>query len=337
MSLQPQGFTFDRVVGRSVELRQAIDFARRVTQAHTSTVLLLGETGTGKEMFARGIHYEGRNAAAPFVAINCAAIPDALLESELFGHEAGAFTGARVRKTGLMELAGCGTLFLDEVHQLPLNVQPKLLRALEERRIRRLGATQEVSIDCRIMAASNVALERAVEDGEFRLDLFYRLNVLRLEIPSLRQRRGDVEVLARYFLSEMAREHEQTPKTLSSDAQVLLQAHAWPGNVRELKNVIERAHVLSGASKIIEAAHLLIQRRTSRSTLMSGAPLAGEIEIPLSGKSLREIEREAVHLTLSATGGNQSRAAKLLGISRPTLARILREMSSDSIRLVEAS
>ncbi len=337
MIAAPQGFTFDRVIGRSVELRQAIDIARRVAQAPTSTVLLVGETGTGKEMFARGVHYEGRNGAAPFVAINCAAIPDTLLESELFGHEAGAFTGARTRKLGLMELAGSGTLFLDEVHQLPLNLQAKLLRVLEERRVRRLGATQEVSIDCRIIAASNVSIENAVDDGFFRVDLFYRLNVLRVDIPPLRQRRGDVSILARHFITETHRDHAPHARSLTPDALAKLVAHSWPGNVRELKNVIERALVLCGGATSIDESHLLIQQRVARAALSHGGPLAGEIEIPMSGKSLREVEREAVQLTLRATNGNQSKAARLLCISRPTLARILREIDSQTIRLVDAS
>lgn len=338
MSAIRQGFSFDRVIGRSPELRQAIDLARRVAGAHSSTVLLIGETGTGKEMFARGIHYEGSNASAPFVAINCAAIPDTLLESELFGHEAGAFTGARVRKLGLMELAGCGTLFLDEVHHLPLNLQPKLLRALEDRRVRRLGGTQEIAIECRVIAASNVSIERAVDEGNFREDLFYRLNVLRVDIPPLRIRRGDLEILARHFLGEFAREHEAPVKHLTPEAVALIRGHSWPGNVRELKNVIERAYVLSGPGASIEPAHFLIQRRVARSSLTSAAPLAGEIEVPVTGRTMREIEQEAVRLTLHATNGNQSRAAKLLGISRPTLARIMRDTATDdAIRLADVS
>ncbi|MEO7454876.1 MAG: sigma 54-interacting transcriptional regulator [Gemmatimonadaceae bacterium] len=337
MAERQQGFTFDRVIGGSAGLRDTISAARRLAQTHSSTVLLIGETGTGKELFARGIHCEGHNAGAPFVAINCAAIPDTLLESELFGHESGAFTGAGNRKVGLMELAGTGTLFLDEVHQLPMHVQPKLLRALEERRVRRLGGHQEIEIECRIIAASNVSIEHAVEDGSFRADLFYRLNVLRLDIPPLRDRRDDVETLARHFLDVMCREHGAPLKHLTPDALELLRTHAWPGNVRELKNVIERACVVGGSNARVEQTHLSIQRRVARLTGLSGAPLAGEIEVPLAGKPLRDIEREAVQLTLRATSGNQSKAARLLGISRPTLARIMREGMPTPIRLVDAS
>ena len=325
-------FTFDAVVGASKPLRAAIEMARLFARARLSTVLLVGETGTGKELFARGIHCEGANAAAPFVAVNCAAIPESLLESELFGHEAGAFTGAVGRKHGLMELAGCGTLFLDELHHLPARLQPKLLRALEERRIRRLSGSHEITIECRVIAATNVAIEDSVEEGLFREDLFYRLNVLRVDIPPLRDRGADVEVLARYFLHELARTHRLPPKTLGQDAAKALRAHGWPGNVRELRNVMERAMMLSGASDEVEAGHLVIQKRSIRSADARdrGVRVIGEIAITEAGKSLAEIEREAATLTLELTKGNQSAAARLLGISRPTLARILRSSAQSA-------
>ena len=328
----PDGFSFDRIVGASASLRGAIEMARKIAGARLTTVMLVGETGTGKELFARGIHCEGPNASAPFVAVNCAAIPESLLESELFGHEAGAFTGARVRKHGLMELAGCGTLFLDEVHHLPFALQPKLLRALEERRVRRLGGTQEIAIECRVIAATNVAIERAVEAGEFREDLFYRLNVLRVDIPALRERAGDVARLARHFLEQHTREQDRAEKSLAPDALELLLAHSWPGNVRELKNVIERATVLSGDDAVVHATHIMLQRRSGRP---NSHDVVGEIEIPLSGKTMEQIEQEAVQLTLQLTNGNQSKAARILGISRPTLARITR--TSRLVRMDEAS
>lgn len=327
-AIAPVPFSLDQILGVSAELREAVAVARLVARARLTTVLLVGETGTGKELFARGIHCGGADAAAPFVAINCAAIPDSLLESELFGHEAGAFTGAQARKHGLMELAGCGTLFLDELHQLPPALQPKLLRALEERRIRRLGGAHEIPIECRIIAATNIAIEDAVEDGIFREDLFYRLNVLRVDIPPLRHRTGDVDLLARHFLAESGAAHGSCPKVLAPDASAALQAHAWPGNVRELRNVMERAAVLSGNEREIRLPHLLIQQRSARpGAAVDAAGLAGQIAIPPSGKSLAAIEREAALLTLELTGGNRSRAAAILGISRPTLARILRDAS----------
>ena len=319
-------FGFQNVVGESAALRDAVALAVRVARARRTTVLLIGETGTGKELFARGIHYASSAVDEPFVAINCAAIPDSLLESELFGHEKGAFTGAHARKLGLLELAGSGTLFLDEVHHLPPMLQPKLLRALESRRVRRLGAVEEHDIDCRIVAAASPLLEQVVASGEFREDLYYRLNVFSLTLPALRHRPEDIEGIARHFLSHETREH-QRQKTLSEDAIAALQLHRWPGNVRELKNVIERAAILSAESPVVRAEHLMIQRRTARTAASPGASdagtedVAGEIRIPRGGKSLEDIEREAVALTLKLTGGNQAAAARLLGISRPTLSK----------------
>jgi two-component system nitrogen regulation response regulator GlnG len=248
-----------------------------------------------------------------------AAIPRDLIESELFGHERGAFTGAQTRKQGLLELAGNGTLFLDEVHHLPRQLQPKLLRALESRLVRRLGGLDEFSIECRIIAASSPLLEQVVGSGEFREDLYYRLNVFSITLPPLRERLDDVERLARHFLAEETREYQQ-PKRFADDAVAALLVHRWPGNVRELKNVIERAAILSAESPVVRAEHLMIQRRTTRKVEAVDMGI-GEIRIPREGKLLEEIEREAVALTLKLTNGNQAAAARMLGISRPTLAK----------------
>jgi transcriptional regulator with PAS, ATPase and Fis domain len=315
-------FGFENVVGESAALQEAIRLATRVAAARRTTVLLIGETGTGKELFARGIHYASSSASEPFVAINCAAIPDSLLESELFGHERGAFTGAHARKQGLLELAGSGALFLDEVHHLPQMLQPKLLRALESRQVRPLGGLVEIPIDCRIIAAASPVLEQVVASGEFREDLYYRLNVFSLTLPPLRERPGDIEIIARHFLAHETRDHQQ-PKRLSDDAIAALLVHRWPGNVRELKNVIERAAILCADSPVVRAEHLMIQRRSAQPAANGEASVdtVGEIRIPRSGKLLEEIEREAVALTLKATNGNQAAAARLLGISRPTLAK----------------
>jgi transcriptional regulator with PAS, ATPase and Fis domain len=309
-------FGFQNVIGESPAIREALGLAHTVASARRTTVLLIGETGTGKELFARGIHYASATASEPFVAINCAAIPDSLLESELFGHEKGAFTGAIARKQGLLELAGSGSLFLDEMHHLPRALQPKLLRALESRLVRPLGGLAERAIDCRIIAASSPLLEQVVATGEFREDLYYRLNVFSITLPPLRERPDDIEVIAKHFLELETREY-QRPKHFSNDALAALRVHRWPGNVRELKNVVERAALLSADSLEVRAEHLMIQRRTTRTSDDS----AGEIRIPREGKLMEDIEREAVAVTLRITGGNQAAAARLLGISRPTLAK----------------
>ena len=315
-------FGFQNIVGESIALRDSLTLAQRVAATRRTTVLLIGETGTGKELFARGIHYVSASASEPFVAINCAAIPENLLESELFGHEKGAFTGALARKQGLLELAGGGTLFLDEVHHLPRQLQPKLLRALESRQVRRLGGLNEFHIECRIVAAASPLLEQVVASGEFREDLYYRLNVFSITLPPLRERLDDVELIARHFLTDETREYQQ-PKRFSDDAIAALLVHRWPGNVRELKNVVERAAILSAESPVVRAEHLMIQRRTTRTA--EPVDVAGEIRVPREGKLLADIEREAVALTLKITGGNQAAAARLLGISRPTLAKKMLE------------
>ncbi len=324
-SPNPRVGAFDCIAGKSSSLRQAVEMATLVAAAPRTTVLLIGETGTGKELFARGIHYESAAADAPFVAVNCAAIPESLLEGELFGHEKGAFTGAIARKQGLFELAGEGTLFLDEIHQLPLSLQPKLLRALEARSIRPLGSTREITVRCRILAATNVALEEAVARAEFRPDLYYRLNVFHIAIPALRDREDDVALLATRFLREIATERGGGPRLLGPDAIDALRAHGWPGNVRELRNVIERAAILGGEDGAIRARHLMLQQRSLRNAGPQGDAI-GSIALAREGTTLAAIELEAVRLTLEHTRGNRSAAARMLGISRPTLARLVRAL-----------
>ena len=312
-------FGFQNIAGRSPAIAKALALAHRVADSPRTTVLLLGETGAGKELFARGIHYAGASSEQPFVPVNCAAIPETLLESELFGHERGAFTDARKRKAGLFELAGEGTLFLDEIHQMPMTLQPKLLRVIESRRVRLLGGTEELEIRCRLVAAANPLLEQAVAAGTFREDLFYRLNVFTIHLPPLRERQEDIALIARQCLAESVSDSGRV-KVLSPDALTALYTHRWPGNVRELRNVIERAAILSGDERTIRPEHLLIQRRTA-----SEADFGGEIRIPRAGKSLAAVEREAIQIALRLTGGNRSAAARMLGISRPRLARKLRD------------
>jgi two-component system NtrC family response regulator len=310
------------IVGESRALRDVIVLAKRVALSRSVTVLLVGETGTGKELFARGIHAASPRTADPFVAINCAAIPETLLETELFGHEAGAFTDARTLKRGLFEVAGSGTVFLDEVAELPLKLQAKLLRVVEERKFRRVGATADRSLEARIIAGTNTALEPAVVEGTFRADLFYRLNVARLELPPLRERDGDIGLLARYFVRRHAEDDGPTQLSLARDAIEVLERYRWPGNIRELRNVIERAAVVC-TGDVIEARHLSLQRRSL--VPISAPPTGTMIHIPPEGKSLDSVMHEAIHATVTLTGGNLSAAERILGISRPTLARKLRE------------
>ncbi len=324
-----RAFGFPNIIGNSPALREAVKLASSVAAARRTTVLLIGETGTGKELFSRGIHYASSAANEPFVAINCAAIPEALLESELFGHEKGAFSGAYARKQGLLELAGHGTLFLDEVHHLPRTLQPKLLRALESRRVRRVGGLEEFSIECRIIAAASPHLEQVVASGEFREDLFYRLNVFSIVLPPLRERLDDVQTTAQHFLN-METPSGQPRKEFSPEAMAALVVHRWPGNVRELKNVIERAAILSAGSLVVRPEHLMIQRRTIREAAPEAT--AAEILIPATGRLLEDIEREAVALTLKLTKGNQTAAARILGISRPTLAKKMGRPAPSQIR-----
>ena len=328
-------FGIESIIGDSAALRDALERARKVAASRLTTVLLVGETGTGKELFARGIHYAGPSRGEPFVAVNCAAIPETLLESELFGHEKGAFTDARSQKRGLMELAGHGTLFLDEIGELPRRLQPKLLRVLEDRRVRRLGGLQELDINCRIIAATNLTLHEAVARLEFREDLFYRLNGFRIHLPPLRERDGDVERIGNHFLSDLATQQGLKPKELGPDAILALRQHNWPGNIRELKNVIEHAAILCEGN-VIGADHLMLQQRTSQPASRAANPLR-TITIPPEGKSMDSIEREALRLTLEITHGNRSAAARILGISRPTLARKIRAYHIPDFRAEPAS
>jgi two-component system response regulator HydG len=303
---------FDVILGDSEVLRRTIDQARRAAQHKDVTVLIGGETGTGKELLARALHYDSPRAAAPFVEINCAAIPANLLESELFGHEKGSFTGATSAKPGLLEMGNGGTVFLDEIGHLPLELQPKLLRALENREIRRVGGQQTRKVDVRVVAATHIDLAAAVGRGEFREDLFYRLNVVALVLPPLRERGEDVVLLAQAFVERLAKQYEMPTPPISEEAQAALRALSWPGNVRELRNVIERALVLSppGTLQIVEPP----SRRAAAATRVSPLPFPA---------TLKTITQSAANAMLALVDGNKSEAARRLGISRPRLLRIL--------------
>ena len=304
-------FRFDGVLGNSAALRAALARAARIIPHASVTVLLTGDTGTGKELVARAIHYNGPRQGAPFVDINCAAIPEQLLESELFGHEKGAFTGATVAKPGLFELANGGTLFLDEVGHLPLVLQGKLLRALEERVIRRVGGTRSIPIDVRVIAATHVNLAMAVTRREFREDLFHRLNVVPIELPALRARRDDIPLLARHFLARFASEYGLPVPSLSADAERALSRREWSGNIRELRNLMERTLLLT-SKRTLEAADFAEPESVQ---------LTDE-EIPFPA-TMAAIARAAAQRMLTYCNGNKSDAARRLGISRPRLQRLL--------------
>jgi DNA-binding NtrC family response regulator len=306
-------YTFQGILGDSPALRAALDRAARIIPRGGVTVLIQGETGTGKELLARAIHYNGPRREAPFVDINCAAIPEQLLESELFGHEKGAFTDASSAKPGLFEMAEGGTLFLDEIGHLALPLQGKLLRALEERQIRRVGGTRLTPINVRIVAATHVDLAEASRRGEFREDLYYRLNVVPLELPALRNRRTDIVPLAEHFVGRFANEYDMAPPRLTAAAQQMLKLHYWSGNVRELRNVIERAVLLCDGARI-DTTDLALD------TVRVGTQRSGALPFPAT---LSALTRAAVEEMLRLTDGNKSEAARQLAISRPRLLRLL--------------
>jgi two-component system response regulator HydG len=305
---------FAAIIGHSRALRTMLDQAAKVAAHRDVTVLVGGETGTGKELLARAIHYHSARAAAPFVEINCAAIPANLLESELFGHEKGSFTGAVAAKPGLFEMAHGGTLFLDEVGQLPFELQAKLLRALESREIRRVGGQVIKRIDVRVIGATHLNLSAAVARGEFREDLYYRLNVVALTLPPLRDREEDIELLAETFVTRLAITNRLTVPPLSPEVRAALRGHPWPGNVRELRNAIERALVLSPPGTL-RVEELGLNRGMA-------AEHTREKDLPFPA-DLSTIIRASVALMLKRCGGNKSEAARRLGISRPRLQRLL--------------
>ncbi|MBA2670393.1 MAG: sigma-54-dependent Fis family transcriptional regulator [Gemmatimonadetes bacterium] len=301
---------FAQLIGRSAALRSVLERAGKVVRHGTGTLLITGETGTGKELLAQAIHYNGPRASQPFVAINCAAIPASLVEAELFGHEKGAFTDAHLARPGLFEMAHGGTLFLDEVGDLPLGLQAKLLRVLEERRVRRLGSPQDVAVDVRLIAATHTDLAAAVEEGRFRRDLYFRLNVIPLHLPPLRDRGEDILLLVEQFAAQFSRNYGAARPVLTAGTRRALLAYAWPGNIRELKNLVERA-VLLGEDIL----------PSGEETPHSGnGSNASGICVLLTMDSM---QRKTAKDTLKRMGGNKSQAAKVLGISRKRLYALL--------------
>ena len=306
-------YDFSQIVGNSPSLREALGRAARVIPFDRAGVLITGETGTGKELVARAIHFNGPRARGGFIEINCAAIPANLLESELFGYERGAFTDARAAKPGLFEAAVGGTLFLDEIGHLALETQGKILKALEEKRIRRLGSVETREVDVRIIAATHVKLEQAVEAGEFREDLYYRLAVIPIHLPPLRERGDDVLLIADHFLRTLAEQYGLPKPQLDDGLRTALLSHTWPGNVRELRNSLERALLLGGGK--LSAADLFMGGRSAPPS-SSGLPFPATMEV---------IEKEAARRMVARFAGNKSAAAAVLKISRSRLYRLLDE------------
>ena len=304
------------VIAESAAMREVMNFVRRVAASEATTILLEGENGTGKDLVAKTLHYQSLRQAEPFIAINCAAIPETLLESELFGYEKGAFTDARAQKRGIFELADKGTLFLDEIGEIPLMLQAKLLRVLEEQTFRRLGGLKDIKLDLRVVAATNKNLREAVKEGAFRQDLYFRLNVIQILIPPLRERTEDIVPLTRFFIEHYNRKFKRNIEGVTDGAAKLLLAHDWPGNVRELRNAIERAMILE-ESALITPASLPIAVSRPDGVPMTLTPQPSEI--PTDGLSLEDNERSLLVRALEKTSGNQTQAARLLRITRDTL------------------
>jgi len=308
-------FSFASMIGESEPMTRVKALARKVAESPASTVLITGESGTGKDLLAKVIHYASRRGARSFMNITCSAMPETLLESELFGHERGAFTDARQQKRGLFELADEGTIFLDEIGEMLPALQAKLLRVLEDKAFRRLGATADIKVDVRVMAATNRRLEDQVRDGKFREDLYYRLNVLRIEMPPLRERGRDVILLAEHYVQLFSREFRRGVRSLSRAAETALLGYNWPGNVRELRNLIERAVLLS-ESATLEPADFETLHTMKAAEAGSNAVPSADILLPAEGLKLDDVERRLVELALERTRGNQTRAAALLGLHR---------------------
>jgi DNA-binding NtrC family response regulator len=300
-------YGLQQLVGRSADITALRALVARVAASPGSTVLLTGESGTGKDLVAKIIHYASHRAAKPFMNITCSALPEHLLESELFGHERGAFTDARVQKKGLLEMADGGTVFLDEIGEMTPGLQAKLLRFLEEKSFKRVGGAHDICVDVRVVAATNRNLEAEVAQHRFRADLYFRLNVLPIEIPPLRAHRDDVPILVEYFIDAFNTEFRKRVLGATPAAYALLQAYGWPGNVRELRNVIERAMLLSDAD-CLDARDLAVATRA--------ASEGEEFELPPTGVDLEKLERSLVVQALKRSGGNQTRAGTFLGLNR---------------------
>src|SRR6516225_6600493 len=324
---------YHNVVGTSAKMTELMHFVRKVAASEATTILIQGESGTGKDLIAKAIHYESTRAERPFVAINCSAIPESLIEAELFGHERGAFTDAKAMKKGLFEVADGGTLFLDEIGELSPLLQAKLLRVLEDQMIRRVGGVRDIQVNVRVIAASNRDLEREVREGRFRQDLFYRLAIIAIYLPALRERKEDILPLVDFFLAHYNRKFRKSVQGLTEETRRLVMNYDWPGNVRELKNALERSMILEEGNllKPEDLPFAVASGRSAAGPSESPASAANEapvipgkrrlppLSIPEGGTSLEDVEHALVELALQQSHGNQIRAAKLLNISRDAL------------------
>lgn len=302
-------FGVEKVVGVSSHIQGILAMVKKISASEASTVLIQGESGTGKELIAKAIHYESGRRDKPFMPMNCSAVPENLLESELMGHEKGAFTDAKALRKGIFEMADGGTVFLDEIGDMPPQMQTKLLRILEERTFRRVGGTKDIMVDVRVISATNKDLLKAVEDGSFRKDLYYRLQVIPIYLKPLRERREDIIPLINHFIEHFNKKFRKSVKSLSPETEKIMLAYSWPGNVREIKNVIERVMLL-GEGDVLNTEHIPVEM-----TAKTGEGKGNFIfKLPTEGVAIEEVERELLKQALELTGNNQTRAAKKLGI-----------------------
>lgn len=313
-----QEFSFEQIIGESKPIKKAIEMAKKVAASDVSSVLLQGATGTGKDLFARAIHYASDRRNAPYLAINCAALPANLIESELFGYEKGAFTDAKTRKEGLFEQAHGGTIFLDEIGEMEISLQAKLLRVLEDSKFRRVGGLKDIPIDVRIVAASNRDLKKEAGEGNFRLDLYYRLSVIQIDIPPLKERGDDVLLLAQHYIDQinLKRRGDKKLRGLASETGKIFKQYEWQGNVRELKNVIERASILEDGDFVSTEYLPADMANESAATAANGKSL---FTLPVEGIPLAEVELDLARQAFERTDGNLTKAARLLDISRDQL------------------
>ncbi|HEX5733042.1 MAG TPA: sigma-54 dependent transcriptional regulator [Blastocatellia bacterium] len=309
-------YNFSNIVGRSKPMQQLFEVIKRIAARRDASALIIGSTGTGKELVARAIHYNSDRRDAPFMPINCSAIPETLLESELFGHQKGAFTGAHETRRGLIEEAQGGTVFLDEINTLSPNLQVKLLRVLQERVVRRVGGRENIPIDIRLVSASNQDLEDAVKRNEFRQDLYYRLNVVPVRLPDLKDRREDIPLLVHHFLQKFAQQHGEPARRFSNEGMRILMTHTWPGNVRELENAVEHALTM-GSGEVLMPEDLPASVTTPERDIVE--------EATLDNVTLSEVERRYILRILDKMDGHQIKTAQILGIDRRTLYRRLRQ------------